>query len=384
MNVLLTSYMGSGALTGVRTYYELLLKHAEAYGVNVELATPDHCSRMVRYGTAILRRLTIGTGCVWGANSILIENIVYWLRSRSAIGRVSRVPDLIHAQDPGSASAALRVFGGTVPVITTCHFNDDPTDEALLSVGRLGESARLLRAWHTFTFRHTRNWIAVSRYAAGKLRRLIPSDATIEVVHNGLDFDRISGFPSNHALRKEHPGKTLVLNVGYLDPRKNQRLLLKIASVLREQPVVFFVVGDGPDRSWLDSEIARLNLNDTVHLLGRREDVLSLMHTCDIYLHTATNENCPFVLIEAMAAGLPVLAAASGGTPELLPGSAGTFSLTASPESIAQRIALWATEPESRLRMANQQREYAQSELNLDRMMRRTVEIYRKVLREGT
>jgi glycosyltransferase involved in cell wall biosynthesis len=383
MDVLMASYMAPRAVRGVTTYYELLLRDAAAHGVHTRLVTPADCSRIVHYGTAILRRLLVRTGCLRGANSILIENIVCWLRLRSALGRIRRPPDLVHAQEPGSACAAVRAFKGNVPVITTCHFNDDPTDESLGNAGIPGDAARLLRRWHGFTFRHTRNWISVSRYATGQLLRLVPSGAIIEVIHNGVDFDAASRVLPNKALREEYKGKTLILNVGTLEPRKNQDLLLKIASFLREQPLVFLLAGDGPDWSRISSEIARLRLSESVRLLGRREDVPSLMRACDIYVHTAKNENCPFTLIEAMAAGLPVLALASGGTPELLPGGDGRFPSTASPESVARRIALWAAQPELRHRIAEHQREYARSEFNLDQMIRRTVEAYRKILHES-
>lgn len=377
MNVLLASYMGRGSLSGVRTYYELLLQHADAYKIKMALITPNDCSRIVHYGTSVLRRVLVGT--VYGSkvNRIFVENLVCWLRLHSAIKRVSTPPDLVHAQDPGSASVAARIFRGSIPVITTCHFNDDPTDEVLQDAHIDRENARLLRKWHAFTLRHTRNWIAVSEYGAKELLHLVPSNSTIDVIYNGINFKSLSHLKPDEMLRRQYFGKLLVLNVGALTPRKNQKLLLNIASFLREKQIVFLVVGDGPDRPFLDQEIKRLYLENNVKLMGRRGDISSLMNSCDLYLHTALNENCPFVLLEAMAAGLPVMAAASGGTPELFEGRENIFNLSETAEAIAQKIAFWADNADLRIHVAAKQRQYAKEKFNLDQMINKTVVVYR-------
>src|SRR5206468_1750512 len=77
------------------------------------------------------------------------------------------------------------------------------------------------------------------------------------------------------------------------------------------------LVGDGAQRGEIERRIAQLELSGKVKLLGHRRDVPAILPLADVYVHYATLENCPLVLIESSRASVPFAAVANGGVPEL-------------------------------------------------------------------
>jgi glycosyltransferase involved in cell wall biosynthesis/O-antigen/teichoic acid export membrane protein len=382
-HVLIASYVPPSVPCGVRTYYRLLQEHLPAHGFEVTLVTPSGCSGAIRVITGGVRWLLIRRGFVRGANRLLVENLICWIRLRSALKRIVVPPDLVHAQDPGSASAALSAYRERIAVVTTCHFNDDLADEALMR-HRLGvESANHLRRWHDWTLSKTRNWISVSHYAARLLKQSLPPDAAVRVVHNGMDFRELTEAQSGWDTCDRTSGGFVVLTVGDVEPRKNQVLVLDVAERLMDQPVVFAIIGDGPDRSWLEEQIALRSLAGRVLILGYRNDVKQFMRGCSMYFHPALNENCSFAVLEAIAAGLPVIATASGGTPEIFAetASASCFAVDTPPEVIAQHIRKWIECPDLRSSIAQRQRDVAHQKFCLAQMIKGTLAVYEELLR---
>jgi glycosyltransferase involved in cell wall biosynthesis len=113
------------------------------------------------------------------------------------------------------------------------------------------------------------------------------------------------------------PRDVAVLTVARLAPQKNLDLLLDIAAgVPADARLVFLVVGEGPERSRLETRIEAERL--PVRLLGQRDDVGSLLNAADIAALTSTWEARALVAQEALLAGLPLVAPRVGGLPELL------------------------------------------------------------------
>jgi glycosyltransferase involved in cell wall biosynthesis len=100
------------------------------------------------------------------------------------------------------------------------------------------------------------------------------------------------------------------------------------------------IVGDGDQRPVLERLAATLGVGDQVDFLGERFDVERLLLGHRVYVHSAVMENCPFVLIEAFRAGLPVITSAVGGIPELVgDDGSGRFWDLSDPEAGAQELA---------------------------------------------
>ena len=109
---------------------------------------------------------------------------------------------------------------------------------------------------------------------------------------------------------------TIVLSVGRLASQKNYPLLCEVAARLRTRPVEFWVAGEGPERGMLERRIATERL--PIRLLGARADVPDLLAAADLFLLTSTWEARALVAQEALAAGVPFIATAVGGLPELV------------------------------------------------------------------
>jgi glycosyltransferase involved in cell wall biosynthesis len=144
----------------------------------------------------------------------------------------------------------------------------------------------------------------------------------------GVPGSRISFLPNvvdaNYFLPAcRHDGsKISILNIGRMDRQKNQRLFLSVLARLRNQslvPVVGLLAGDGPERESLECLAQEYGLlPEGVEFLGNVDDPLPLYQAADIFLLTSDWEGTPNVVMEAMACGLPVVATAVGGVPDLI------------------------------------------------------------------
>jgi glycosyltransferase involved in cell wall biosynthesis len=116
------------------------------------------------------------------------------------------------------------------------------------------------------------------------------------------------------------PDSRIVLTVGRLHDQKGHADLLEvIPATLTERPDVYFAwAGDGELRGELESELRRLQLEDRVRILGRREDVETLLLASDLFVLPSRYEGHPFALLEAMALGVPSVSSDAGGAPEIM------------------------------------------------------------------
>jgi len=121
------------------------------------------------------------------------------------------------------------------------------------------------------------------------------------------------------------PVEALVVGtVGRLAAVKDQRSVVRaLAHIFRERPALRgtvrgIVVGDGPERAALKAEVASAGLEETIWFAGDREDVPALLAAMDLFLLPSLGEGISNTVLEAMAAGLPVIATRVGGNPELV------------------------------------------------------------------
>jgi len=145
----------------------------------------------------------------------------------------------------------------------------------------------------------------------------------IAVIRNGVDIDRFAPRPHDEALRSSlglPPRAPLVLAVSRLNPMKGIDDYLKAIALLagRYAEARFVIVGDGVSRRDLEDQMHRLGLAGRVVFTGMRLDVAALLSQAAISVAPSLSEGLSNVVLESMAAGVPVVATRVGGTPEIV------------------------------------------------------------------
>jgi glycosyltransferase involved in cell wall biosynthesis len=181
--------------------------------------------------------------------------------------------------------------------------------------------------WYSGVFlRWADKIVAVSHACAQSLARFYPVDE-IEVVYNGVE---VSAFCENGAaagayLREQvglPPEAQVLIGVSHLLPRKGlEQAIATMTELAKRAPNVHLVIAGSCDRdpSYAESirrMIDRTGLEGRIHLLGLRTDIPLLLQGADVFLHTARRDPHPRAVIEAMAAGLPVVSFAVDGVAE--------------------------------------------------------------------
>jgi glycosyltransferase involved in cell wall biosynthesis len=142
----------------------------------------------------------------------------------------------------------------------------------------------------------------------------------VVIIPNGVDLQRFGGGPdpSLRASLGLDAGAPLVgVTANLLDYKGHGYFLDAWRSVRRADPrAQALLIGDGPLREELEGRIRALDLGGSVRLLGSRPDVPALLALVDLVAHPSLEEGFPNAVLEAMAAGKPVVATAVGGTPE--------------------------------------------------------------------
>jgi glycosyltransferase involved in cell wall biosynthesis len=155
------------------------------------------------------------------------------------------------------------------------------------------------------------------------------------LIMNGIDVARhaVPAIGRENWRRREgfHSDDLLFVCVARLDKQKNHRDLLQAfaAGPARLTNCRLLLAGDGYLRSELERRARDLGISGQVHFLGRREDVPELLGACDVFVLASLWEGNPLSVMEAMAAGLPVVATSAGGVPELV--DSGTHGIIVPP-----------------------------------------------------
>ena len=168
--------------------------------------------------------------------------------------------------------------------------------------------------------------------------------AKFQVIPLGLELERLSGELPRGALRRESnvaDDAPLIGAVGRLVPIKALEDFLEAARrVVAARPAArFAIVGDGELRSALEAKAVALGLREKVFFHGWKKDMAEVLGDLDLVVNSSLNEGTPVALIEALAAGRPVVATRVGGTPDLLGDSErGLLAPPRDPEALAGAI----------------------------------------------
>ena len=305
--------------TGVHTHFGQLRDYLERHGTGVSVVTPFAWNRTLSYPVfaprLVLRHVSPPAAVVWYRH--WHEVFLYRaLRQRLADSR----EQVIYAQGPLEARAALRARRGPRQrVIMAVHFRASQADEHAepgREIKRDGALYRAMRRAEREVILHVDGLVYVSGWARDALLGWLPEAADVpsEVIGNG-----VTPVATTVSVQGEREQPADLVTVGRLDEAKNHRFLLDVLVEARRKGrrVTLDIYGDGPLRRDLARRISSLDLDGQVRLLGFRADVRRQLPAYRAYAHASYAETSSLAIIEAMAAGLPVVAAAIGPIPEL-------------------------------------------------------------------
>jgi len=209
---------------------------------------------------------------------------------------------------------------------------------------------------------------------------------TGEVIRDGIRLepfrhpavDRAS-WRARHGYRDDD---LLVVSVARVEDVKNPLGLIEAFGKLADANprARLLLVGDGSVRPRVEERIAALGLSGKARLLGFRSDVPEILHACDVLVLNSRYEGLGLAVMEAMAAGLPVVATQVGGIPELVqPGVTGRLVAPADSAGLATALADLLADPDLRKRMGEAARRRADS-FSIGEMTRRYEATYRRLL----
>lgn len=213
---------------------------------------------------------------------------------------------------------------------------------------------------------------AVAALEADGLRR-----AAIAVIPNGLDAAAYTPREQRRRLRTAITVANLRVEKGH------ETLFAAAAAIARSHPDVSFqVVGDGPRRAQLEALVHSQGLANRVEFLGHREDVPALLHAADLYVLPSRSEAFPNGALEAMAAGLPVIASAVGGLRHLIDhGRNGLLVPPADPQALTAAIESLVADPVRAHRLGAAARADVVARYSFDRMVHAFEQLYENQLR---
>ena len=239
---------------------------------------------------------------------------------------------------------------------------------------------------HKLTLRRTARVIAVSQAVADALREQRIFDAVrIVVVYDGIDVDR---FAKGRESVRQDSGKLRVGTIGHLAPIKGFDDFIRAAAVVsRERDDADFVIlGEdksehGENRRALEALIDDLKLNQRVKLTGWVEDIASILPTFDLFVSSARAEPFGLSIVEAMAAGVPVIATASEGAIEIIePNQTGLLVPIGDIEAMAKAITFLLNDVSERKRLSQNAADAARQRFSLEEMVTKTEMVYAEVI----
>jgi glycosyltransferase involved in cell wall biosynthesis len=219
----------------------------------------------------------------------------------------------------------------------------------------------------------------------------VASRAHIAVIPYGFELDAFAAPPQERgAFRRAQgipAGAKLVGAVGRLVPIKNLPLLLEAAALARQQEPDLHVVfiGIGELRAELEARVRKLGMTGAVTFAGWQADLPRVYADLDAVVISSDNEGTPVTLIEAMAAGRPVIATRVGGVPDLIAdGETGRLTPPGDKQALAAALLAVFTEPERTAQMAEAARRTVLERYQAPRMIADTAQLYRELLAAKT
>ena len=278
-------------------------------------------------------------------------------------------PQLVHVNSAKAAALGrLAAWLAGVPIrVYTVH------GWAFLAHRGLASTAyrwveRALRPLTTVTV-----CVSENERQAGLAARACEERTTI-VIRNGVTTRALD-------VTKPRSARPRLVMVGRLQAPKDPITLVRALAMVHAGDIEAVLVGDGPERAAVEDEIGRLGLGSAVRLLGERTDVAELLATADVFVLSTHSEGLPLSVLEAMAAGLPVVASNVGGIPELVAdGVSGLLVPPGDPDALAEAIERLLENPRLSQQLGLAGRRRVLENFDLEAVREAHLALYRRML----
>jgi len=292
--------------------------------------------------------------------------------------------DLVHAHGAKAALVSrLAALGLKVPVVMTAH-------NLVLSGSVGGWKALAYQVLEHWLAARTAGYIAVSSAIAAELEYLGAKPTRVRVIYNGIDVDSFSRFHLDKKQARWELGLgqegRIVGTVARFAPQKGLRYFVEMAEMLlRERDGLrFLLVGDGPLRSQLEEMVSSKGLASHFVFAGHVADIRPYLKAMDVFVLPSLSEGLGISLLEAIAAGLPVVATRTGGIPEVInDGQEGWLVPPADSLALAGKVAWVLDNPEQVLPVVQQARTKVSAVFSHHAMLEQTQLFYDKIISEG-
>lgn len=341
--IIIATLMPPHGSTGVQTHVNVVRTVLTRRNVEARVITPFSITSAAVYPLFGVRKVidTVSkTASVWWYR--------YWHYQclKLALARVLKTTGevVVYAQCPLSAEAALTSrTGAHQEVVMAVHYNVSQADE-WVGKGYLRPVDYLYRSIQKLernVLPRLDGIVFVSEFMKNVIKTNNPAVAKVSSV-----------VVPNFVLAPDSRGSGRrtadIISIGTLEPRKNQGYLIKVLAEAKHQGKLYSLtlVGGGPERVALEHMAKSLGVEKQVRFAGFQSSAAELLGTHRVYAHSALMENLPLSLIEAMAHGLPVLAAPVGGIPEVFDdGREGYYWSLDDPKSGAQKLMALLEDP---------------------------------------
>jgi len=209
----------------------------------------------------------------------------------------------------------------------------------------------------------------------------------IHRIENGIDTSKFYPREKNKELMEElriSEDVFIIGNIARLAPVKDHVTLIKAFDIARKTypNMRLVIVGDGPEKSNLEALINELNLSENVMLLGFRRDIREMFSIVDMFVLSSISEGTSITILEAMAAGKPVIATNVGGTPNLVEdGKTGFLVSPSEPVLLGRKIIELINNKEIAKQMGLKARKVVQTNFSVERMTKKYVSLYLDLIR---
>jgi sugar transferase (PEP-CTERM/EpsH1 system associated) len=248
------------------------------------------------------------------------------------------------------------------------------------------DSFRRRYAAERWLSRFTTHVVAVSRHVHDVMIDEIGiSPRRVRLIYNGVDTTRFRPDPQGREVLRRSlqiPSDVVVIGiVARLAAIKNHEVLIRAYAKLRAAPgkkTRLVIVGDGPERASLEELSRQLGIAADVSFLGERRDTPGLLNAFDIYVLPSFSEGMNLTLLEAMGAGLPVVASRVGGNVEIVEdGNTGYLFPSGNADALCEWLDRFVSEPARRAQMGQKGRERVLQQFDQRVMMQHYLSLYR-------